>query len=50
MGHSAAVWDYKVANEITQDWNGNPQVVLRNPHGALVRVRFFLIYLKILLL
>jgi len=38
MGHSAAIWDYKVANEITSDWNGTLQVVLRNPQGASARV------------
>jgi glucose-6-phosphate 1-epimerase len=37
--HSAAVWDYRAATEITKDWNGIDQVVLRNPQGALARVR-----------
>lgn len=34
MGHYAAVWDHKAATEITKDWNGIDQLVLRNPHGA----------------
>lgn len=38
MGHPAAVWDYKAATEITKDWNGIDQVVLRNPRGASARV------------
>ncbi|KAJ4823118.1 hypothetical protein Tsubulata_046605, partial [Turnera subulata] len=38
MGHSAAVWDYRAATEITKDWNGIDQVVLRNPQGASARV------------
>ncbi|EXC22512.1 Putative glucose-6-phosphate 1-epimerase [Morus notabilis] len=38
MGHSAAVWDYKAATEITKDWNGIDQVVLRSPQGASARV------------
>ncbi|XP_021280840.1 putative glucose-6-phosphate 1-epimerase isoform X2 [Herrania umbratica] len=38
MGHSAAVWDYKAATEITKDWNGIDKVVLRNPGGASARV------------
>lgn len=39
MGHPAAVWDYKAATEITKDWNGIDQVMLRNPQGASARVR-----------
>ncbi|GKU87992.1 hypothetical protein SLEP1_g2310 [Rubroshorea leprosula] len=38
MRHSAAVWDYRAATEITKDWNGIDQVVLRNPQGASVKV------------
>lgn len=38
MGHSAAVWDCKAATEITKDWNGIDQVVLRSPQGASARV------------
>ncbi|GLT59037.1 hypothetical protein SLA2020_318820 [Shorea laevis] len=38
MGHSAAVWDYRAAIEITKDWNGIDQVVLHNPQGASARV------------
>ncbi|GAB4844556.1 hypothetical protein Ancab_037938 [Ancistrocladus abbreviatus] len=38
MGHSAAVWDYRAAIEVTTDWNGIQQVVLRNPQGASARV------------
>ncbi|KAE7999405.1 hypothetical protein FH972_003838 [Carpinus fangiana] len=38
MGPSAAVWDYRAGNEITKDWNGIDQVVLRNPQGASARV------------
>lgn len=38
MGHSAAVWDYKAATEISKDWNGLYQVVLRNPQGASAKV------------
>ncbi|KAG2720508.1 hypothetical protein I3760_02G038800 [Carya illinoinensis] len=38
MEHSAAIWDYRAAVEITKDLNGINQVVLRNPQGALVRV------------
>lgn len=38
MGHSAAVWDYSAAIEVTKDWNGIDQIVLRNPHGALAKV------------
>jgi glucose-6-phosphate 1-epimerase len=39
MGPSAAVWDCRAGNEITKDWNGIDQVVLRNPQGASARVR-----------
>lgn len=38
MGHSAAVWDYRAANEVTTDWSGNPQVVLRSPQGASAKI------------
>ncbi|CAH8354058.1 unnamed protein product [Eruca vesicaria subsp. sativa] len=39
MGHYAeAVWDHKAAIEITQDWNGIDQVLLRNPRGASAKV------------
>jgi glucose-6-phosphate 1-epimerase len=39
MGHSAAVWDFRAATEITKDQNGIGQVVLRTPQGASARVR-----------
>ncbi|XP_058758117.1 putative glucose-6-phosphate 1-epimerase [Vicia villosa] len=38
MGHSAAVWDFRAATELTKDWNGIDQVVLRTPLGASARV------------
>lgn len=38
MGHPAAVCDSRAATEITKDWNGIDQVVIRNPHGASARV------------
>lgn len=38
MGHSAAVWDYKAANEVLRDRNGIDVVVLRNPKGDTVHV------------
>ncbi|PIN26559.1 putative enzyme related to aldose 1-epimerase [Handroanthus impetiginosus] len=38
MGHSAAVWDHRLSLELTKDWNGIDQVVLRNPQGASARV------------
>ncbi|XP_022858801.1 putative glucose-6-phosphate 1-epimerase, partial [Olea europaea var. sylvestris] len=38
MGHSAAVWDHRAAIEVTKDWNGIDQVVLRNPQGASARI------------
>ncbi|KAG6597104.1 hypothetical protein SDJN02_09747, partial [Cucurbita argyrosperma subsp. argyrosperma] len=38
MGHSAPVWDCRAAIEITKDWNGIDQVVLRNPKGASARI------------
>ncbi|KAG4914085.1 hypothetical protein JHK82_054668 [Glycine max] len=38
MGHSAAVWDYRAATEITKDWNGIHQIVLRTPRGASAQV------------
>jgi len=46
MGHSAAVWDSRMALERTKDWNGIEQIVLRNPQGASAKVssyslRFF---------
>lgn len=41
MGHYAAVWDDKAATEITKDWNGIDQVLLRNPHGASAKVSAF---------
>ncbi|KAI3498232.1 hypothetical protein L1887_34002 [Cichorium endivia] len=34
MGHSAAIWDSKIATERIKDWNGIDQIMLRNPHGA----------------
>lgn len=40
MGHYAAVWDHAAALEVTKDWNGIEQVVLRNHQGASARVRF----------
>ncbi|KAM6584592.1 hypothetical protein CsatB_011594 [Cannabis sativa] len=42
MGHpAAAVWDNKAATEMTKDWNGIDQVVLRSPHGASARVSLY---------
>ncbi|GFP91948.1 putative glucose-6-phosphate 1-epimerase [Phtheirospermum japonicum] len=38
MGHPAAVWDHRASLELTKDWNGIEQVVLRNPQGASARV------------
>ncbi|WOL14691.1 glucose-6-phosphate 1-epimerase isoform X1 [Canna indica] len=38
MGHSATVWDQKSEFEVTKDWNGIDQVVLRVPRGASARV------------
>lgn len=38
MGHSAAVWDFRAATEMTKDQNGISQVVLRTPQGASARV------------
>ncbi|XP_024992757.1 putative glucose-6-phosphate 1-epimerase [Cynara cardunculus var. scolymus] len=38
MGHSAAVWDSRMALEKTKDWNGIDQIVLRNPQGASAKV------------
>ncbi|KAL3649580.1 hypothetical protein CASFOL_005983 [Castilleja foliolosa] len=38
MGHPAAVWDHRASLELTKDWNGIDQVVLRNPQGASARV------------
>lgn len=44
MGHYAAEWDDKAAaTEITKDWNGIDQVLLRNPHGASAKVSTFLL-------
>lgn len=41
MGHSAAVWDHRASLELSKDWNGIEQVMLRNPQGASARVRFY---------
>ncbi|XP_059634304.1 putative glucose-6-phosphate 1-epimerase isoform X2 [Cornus florida] len=38
MGHPAIVWDYREALEVTKDWNGIEEVVLRNPQGDSARV------------
>ncbi|XP_031278559.1 putative glucose-6-phosphate 1-epimerase [Pistacia vera] len=38
MGHSAAICDVKSTSEMTKDWNGIDQVVLRNPQGASAKV------------
>lgn len=38
MGQFSAVWDHRAAIEMTKDWNGNDQVLLRNLHGASVLV------------
>ncbi|CAL5331769.1 unnamed protein product [Camellia sinensis] len=38
MGHSDPIWDHKAATELTKDWNGIDQVVLRSPLGASVKV------------
>ncbi|KAL6575669.1 hypothetical protein OROHE_001046 [Orobanche hederae] len=38
MGHPGAVWDHRASLELTKDWNGIEQVVLRNPRGASARV------------
>ncbi|KAG6420205.1 hypothetical protein SASPL_116725 [Salvia splendens] len=38
MGHPAAVWDHRASLELTKDWNGIDQVVLRNSQGASARV------------
>ncbi|KVH89047.1 Aldose 1-/Glucose-6-phosphate 1-epimerase [Cynara cardunculus var. scolymus] len=40
MGHSAAVWDSRMALEKTKDWNGIDQIVLRNPQGASAKAIF----------
>lgn len=40
MGHSAAVWDSRLALETVKDWNGIDQIVLRNPQGGSARVSF----------
>jgi len=44
MGHSAAVWDQRMDFEVTKDWNGIDQVVLRVSRGASARVRFCNLY------
>lgn len=41
MGHSAAVWDQGMEFEVTKDWNGIDQVVLKVPRGASARVSLF---------
>ncbi|KAI3866678.1 hypothetical protein MKX03_030564 [Papaver bracteatum] len=41
MGHSAAVWDQRAAIEVTKDWNGIDQVVLRSPRGASARISLY---------
>lgn len=46
MGHYATVWDHKAATEITKDWNGIDQVVLRNPHGASAKVTTFCVFVS----
>ncbi|XP_019052597.1 PREDICTED: putative glucose-6-phosphate 1-epimerase isoform X2 [Nelumbo nucifera] len=38
MGPSAEVWDQRTAIEVTKDWNGIDQVLLRTPRGASARV------------
>ncbi|KAJ0113439.1 hypothetical protein Patl1_00552 [Pistacia atlantica] len=38
MGHPAAICDVKSTSEMTKDWNGIDQVVLRNPQGASAKV------------
>lgn len=38
MEHSVVVCDQEGSSEITKDWNGIDQVLLRNPHGASARV------------
>ncbi|KAJ6829483.1 putative glucose-6-phosphate 1-epimerase isoform X1 [Iris pallida] len=38
MGHSASVWDQRSEFEVSKDWNGVDQVVLRVPRGASARV------------
>ncbi|KAK7850010.1 putative glucose-6-phosphate 1-epimerase [Quercus suber] len=40
MRHSAAVWDYRAATEITKDWNGINQFLLRSPQGASAQAIF----------
>ncbi|KAG5626629.1 hypothetical protein H5410_011847 [Solanum commersonii] len=46
MGHYAAVWDHTAATEVTKDWNGIEQVVLRNPQGASARIPLFQVSLQ----
>ncbi|ONK69828.1 uncharacterized protein A4U43_C05F27160 [Asparagus officinalis] len=41
MGHSVTVWDQRSEFEVTKDWNGIDQVVLRVPRGASARVSLF---------
>ncbi|KAK9103809.1 hypothetical protein Sjap_021063 [Stephania japonica] len=38
MGHSGAVWDQRAAIEISKDWNGIDQILLRSPRGGSARV------------
>ncbi|KAH6779946.1 Galactose mutarotase-like superfamily protein [Perilla frutescens var. hirtella] len=38
MGHTAAVWDHRASLELSKDWNGIDQVMLRTPQGASARV------------
>lgn len=40
MGQYAPIWDHTAAIEVTKDWNGIDQVLLRNSQGASLRVRF----------
>lgn len=47
MGHSATVWDQRMDFELTKDWNGVDQVVLRVPRGASARVRFPTLLLRL---
>ncbi|KAG8363280.1 hypothetical protein BUALT_Bualt19G0005700 [Buddleja alternifolia] len=41
MGHPAAVWDHRASLELSKDWNGIEQVMLRNPQGASARVSLY---------
>ncbi|XP_058723639.1 uncharacterized protein LOC131595330 isoform X2 [Vicia villosa] len=38
MGHSAAVWEFRVAAELTKGWNGVDQVVLHTPQSTSARL------------